>query len=81
MNIRTVERQIAKARMTIMGVGNVNRKLSLKNHEGRKNWRVALFGKTGEDAHRAQMNHGRLLKAKAQGQAVIKKRKIRKVEA
>ena len=80
MNIRTVERQIAKARMTIMGIGNVNRKMRLRK-DGIPNWVRALYGKTGESAHRAQMNHGRLLKAKAQGQAVIKKRKIRKVEA
>lgn len=64
MGLRSEKRQIARARMKAMGLGNVNKKFSLTNHEGRKNWRVALYGKTGADAHRAQMNLGQLLKAK-----------------
>ena len=80
MNIRTIKRQMAKARLTVMGVGNVNRKLKLKK-DGVPNWKKALYGKTGEDAHRVQMNHGRLLKARAQSKAVISRRKVKKVEA
>ena len=56
-------RAIAKARMKCMGMGNVNKKFSLRNGDGVPNWKLAVTGKTGEDAHRAQMNHGKLLKA------------------
>ena len=79
MGLRTVERQIAKARLTIMGVGNVNKKLARRGEDGIPNWKRALFGKTGEEAARAQANHGRLLKAKEQGRAVRSRRKVKKV--
>ena len=68
MGLRKQKRDIARARMAIMDVGNVNREMSVQ-------WRKALYGKSGADAHRAQMNHGKLLKAKAEG------RKIKKVTA
>ena len=55
-------RGIAKARMKAMGIGNVNRKMSLKK-DGVPNWKIALYGKTGKDAERAQMNYGTLVKA------------------
>ena len=80
MGLRNVKRQIAKARMMATGVGNVNKKLRLKKG-GIPNWKRALYGKTGEQAHRAQMNLGRLLNAQAQGRAVRAKRKIKKVGA
>ena len=80
MGLRNVKRQIAKARMMATGVGNVNKKLRLVKG-GMPNWKRALYGKTGEQAHRAQMNLGRLLKAQEQGRAVRAKRKIKKVGA
>ena len=88
MGLRNVKRQIAKARLTVMGVGNVNRKLCRKKDADGKqdkkelpNWKKALYGKTGEEAARAQANYGRLLKAKAQGRAVKSRRKVEKVSA
>ena len=80
MGLRSIKRQIAKARMMATGVGNVNKKLRLVKG-GMPNWKRALYGKTGEQAHRAQMNLGRLLKAQAQGKEVRAKRKIKKVGA
>lgn len=80
MGLRNVKRQIAKARMAATGVGNVNKKLSLKK-DNIPNWKRALYGQTGEQAHKAQMNLGRLLKAQEQGKEVRAKRKIKKVSA
>ena len=78
MGLRSVKRQIARARLTVMGVGNVNRKMRLKK-DSTPNWVLAISGKTGEEAHRAQMNYGRLLKAREQGKAVTSRRKVKKV--
>ena len=61
-----------------MGVGNINKKLSVKKG-GVPAWKRALYGKSGEEAHKAQMNHGRLLKAKEEAKKTVQKRKIRKV--
>ena len=80
MAIRSIKRQIAKARMSATGVGNVNRKLSLKR-EGIPNWKRALYGKTGEQAHDAQMRLGRLIKARDNSKKSMKKRTLRKVTA
>lgn len=50
MNMRSLERQIARARLTAMGVGNVNKKMSnqRKNRDGipleNKMWKRVLFG-------------------------------------
>ena len=60
--MRKYKRQIAKARLTIMGVGNVNRKMN-KNREGVPLWRAVLTGDFGKKAERAQMNFGKLIKA------------------
>ena len=80
MGLRNVKRQIAKARMMATGVGNVNKKLHLQK-EGEPNWKRALYGKTGEQAHKAQMNLGRLIKAREESRKTIAKRKIKKVVA
>ena len=80
MGIRSVKRQIAKARLSAMGVGNVNKKMKLKK-DGVQNWKKTLYGKTGADAHRAQMNLGMLIAAKKQGKAVVNRRKVKKVTA
>ena len=81
MGLRAIKRQIAKARMAIMGREHINGTFSYKNADGIPNWKVALYGKTGEAAHRAQMNHGRLLKAQAEAKKTLAKRKVRKVTA
>lgn len=80
MGLRAYKRQIARARMTIMGVGNVNKKMKLKKYDI-PNWKRALYGKTGDEAHRAQMNLGQLIKARDESRKTISKRKIRKVTA
>lgn len=80
MGVRSVQRQIAKARLRVMGIGNINWKLSVKK-DGVQAWKRALFGKSGEKAWRAQMNLGRLIKARDEGRKSVAKRKIRKVTA
>ena len=80
MGTRSIKRSIAKARLTAMGVGNVNKKMRLKKADT-PNWKLALYGKTGEDAHRAQMNLGQLIKAKDQGKKTKAKRRLKKVTA
>lgn len=77
MGIRSIKRQIARARMTIMGVGNVNRKMSYKDASGVPNWRKAL----GKKAHDAQIADGRRRKAAAGVSKSMKKRVLRKVTA
>ena len=72
MGLRGNRRQIAKARLAIIGAGNINREFA-------QNWKDALYGKTGEDAHRAQMNHGRLIKAKEEAKKTLAKRKVKRV--
>ena len=74
-------RQIAKARLTAMGVGNVNRRMGVVTADGVKNWRKATTGETGKAAEKAQMNLGMLIKAKKHGTAVRNRRTIRKVVA
>ena len=55
MGTRSIKRQIAKARLKILGNEQINRKLSDRNSEGIQNWRVAL---KDERAHRAQIAYG-----------------------
>ena len=81
MALRRIKRQIAKARLSAMGVGNVNKKMRLKKEYGLQNWKRALYGETGEEAHKVQMNLGKLMKAKKQGRDVVARRKVRKVTA
>lgn len=81
MGLRAIKRQMAKARLAVMGVGNVNRKLKLTKEDGVPNWKKALFGKTGESAHKAQMIAGRKIKAKDEARKVLKNRKVKKVTA
>ena len=81
MALRRIERQIAKARLAAMGVGSVNKKMSKKGEDGIPNWKRALYGQSGEEAHKVQMNLGKLKKAKRQGRDVVSRRKVRKVTA
>ena len=80
MGIRSVKRQMAKARLKVMGVGNINSKLSDKK-DGVPLWKRTLYGKSGEAAWKAQMNHGRLLKAREESKKTLAKRRVRKVTA
>lgn len=45
MAIRRIKRQIAKAHLRAVGVGNVNKKLSMEK-DGVKVWRLALMDST-----------------------------------
>ena len=81
MGFRSLKRQVARARMTLMGIGNVNRKMSYKDASGVKNWEKALFGKTGKQAHDAQMADGRRRKQKEEARKSMSKRRLRKVTA
>ena len=80
MGFRSLKRQIAKARLRVMGVGNVNSVMSAKKGD-MQNWKRALYGKTGEEAHKAQMNLGKLIKARDEGKKAVRKRKLKKVTA
>lgn len=73
MGMRKYKRQIAKARLRVLGVGNVNKQLAVFRG-GVQNWRLATSGETGKAAEQAQLRVG------ARG-AKLKKRKIRKVSA
>ena len=57
MGMRKYERQIAKARLRALGVGNVNRQMH-REQDGQKNWRRALTGETGVAALKAQIMEG-----------------------
>ena len=85
MGIRRIKRQIAKARLQAMGVGNINSKMSKKkdpkDRDEMPNWKKALYGKTGSEAHRVQMNLGRLKKAKDKAKKEVSRRKIKRVSA
>ena len=85
MGSRKAKRQVAKARLTAMGVGNVNKKMALrkdpKDRTELPNWKKALYGKTGQDAERAQMNLGKLLKARKENRDIVRRRKLKKVVA
>lgn len=80
MGLRSVKRQIARARLTVMGVGNVNRKMRLKK-DSTPNWVLAITGKTGESAHKAQLMDGLKRKQREDARKSMKKRKVRKVSA
>ena len=88
MGLRSIKRQIAKARLTAMGVGNVNRKLARKRTKDGKqdmtelpNWKKALYGKTGAEAAKAQAADGQRRKQKAEAAKSMKARKVKKVTA
>lgn len=76
MAISKVFNMDCMAGMAVMGVGSVNKKMKLKKDDI-PNWKRAL----GEEAHRAQMNLGQLIKARDESRKTISKRKIRKVTA
>ena len=66
MNIRSIKRQIAKARMKALGIDKVNRKM------GNRQWRKVIDGEYAAAALNAQI--GRIGKPKS-------RRKLKKVSA
>ena len=56
MGLRSNRRQIAKARMAILGFEHINKNFHVRNSEGVPNWKVALMD---EKAHRQQTAYGR----------------------
>ena len=64
-----------------MGVGNVNKKMRRKNVDGVRNWVLAITGKTGDSAHKAQLMDGLKRKQRDSVKDSMKKRKVRKVTA
>ena len=81
MGLRSIKRQITRARLTVMGVGNVNKKMRRKNVDGVPNWVLAITGKTGDSAHKAQLMDGLKRKQREDARNSMKKRKVRKVSA
>ena len=67
MGLRKYKRQIAKARLKIIGVEQVNSEMGATNADGIPNWKVALMD---EKAHRAQIAY-----------SLRNRRKIKKVGA
>ena len=80
MTIRTIKRSSAKSRLSTMGMGNVNRKLSMIGRDGRKVWVAALTGLTGRDARLFQLNAGRRKKQKEETDKRLARRKLKRVE-
>lgn len=78
MNIRSIKRQIAKARIKALGGERINKNFRIKR-EGVPTWKRALYGKSGEAAHKAQMNLGKLILAREQGRKVTSRRKLKRV--
>lgn len=72
--MRKYRRQIAKERLTSMGVGDVNRKLHVMR-DGLPLWKAVLTGAFGKKAEKAQMDYGKMMK---NAQYVPGYRKLRK---
>ena len=80
MNIRTLKRSVAKGRLSCMGMGNVNKKLSMIGKDGRKVWVAALTGKTGRDARLYQLNAGRRKIEQAKRDKQLARRVLKRVD-
>ena len=61
MGLRKYKRQIAKARMRIIGFERINKNFGVINSDGVANWRLALMDKNAE---RAQVGKGKKAKRK-----------------
>lgn len=81
MGLRAIKRQVAKARLTAMGLDRINKRLSYVSSDGLPNWRKAITGESGEAAHKKQMTEGRKIKRQDEARKLAKKRKLRKVTA
>lgn len=54
MGMRKYRRQVAKARMKVVGFERINKNFSVKNADGIPNWRLALMDKKAEQAQAVQ---------------------------
>lgn len=54
MGMRKYKRQVAKARMKVVGFERINKNFSVKNADGIPNWRLALMDKKAERAQAVQ---------------------------
>lgn len=72
---RGLARSVAKNRMTIMGIGDVNRKMHMRKG-GQTYWRGFLVGKSGEAAEKAQMAYGKAHLAKKSKKQIRRERKM-----
>lgn len=81
MGLRSIKRQIAKARMRVIGLDRINKRLSYISSDGKPNWRRAVSGESGEAAHKRQMFIGKKIKQADDARKSMKKRKLRKVTA
>lgn len=66
MGMRKYKRQVAKARMRIIGFEQINKNFGVVNTDGVANWRLALMDKNAERAQVAKRKKA--------------KRKLKKVE-
>ena len=78
MNIRSIKRQIAKARIKALGGERINKNFGI-DREGIPTWKRALYGKSGKAAYKAQMNLGKLILAREHGRKVTSRRKLKRV--
>lgn len=81
MGLRAIKRQIARARLKVMGLDRINKRMSYMAHDGLKNWEKAITGESGEAAHKKQLLEGAKIKRQDEARKLIQKRKIRKVTA
>lgn len=76
--MRKLKRSVAKARLAVLGVGNINRKLR-NVKDGLPLWRVVTEGESGKEAAQAQFLNGQKIKAAKKAKEAKAKRKIRKI--
>lgn len=79
MGIRSLKRQIAKGRLDAMGMKATNKKVAGYGVDGRKCWKAALEGKTGEAAHAAQMTAGKKKAQAERSKKIVARRVLKKV--
>ena len=81
MGLRKQRREIAKARMAVIGLDRINKRMSYISSDGLPNWRKAITGDSGKSAHKAQLMDGLKRKQREDARKSLAKRKIRKVTA
>ena len=80
MGFRALKRAVAKGRLKALNAGRINRNFHILRG-GVPTWKRALYGKSGEAAHKAQMNLGKLIKAREESKRTLSKRKLKRVGA
>lgn len=81
MGLRKQRREIAKARMKVLGFEGINKRLSYVSQDGLPNWRKAITGDSGKAAQKAQLMDGLKRKQRDEARKSIAKRKVKKVTA